>query len=90
MVHSRTSIGIKVLLYSDLLDFPNDLCLTLAGRRGLLAEVAIVGRACDFQNATQHRDRPSIAMLVNELEPQPFSLAKNAVAFFKMSRSTLS
>lgn len=67
-----------------------DLRFFLLRRGDIATDKLIVRGARYFESSAKHRDRPLIAMLVNEREPQLFSLAKNAVAFFKMSRSILS
>jgi hypothetical protein len=43
----------------------------------------VVRRSRHFENSTENRDRPSIAMFADKLQPQLLSLAKNAVAFLK-------
>ena len=75
---------------TNLFDRIGDLLLFVLSRRGFSSGEFVVGRTRHFESPAEHRDRPSIAMLVNESEPQLLSLAKNAVAFFKMSRSILS
>ena len=71
-------------------DFVHNLFLILVGSGRLSVEPLVERSTRDFQNAAHHDDRPAMLMLRNELQPHPFSLAKNAVAFFKMSRSILS
>ena len=50
----------------------------------------IVAAAADFQHAALHSDRPDGPVLVNEAISHGDSLAKKAVAFFKISRSMVS
>lgn len=79
-----------MLLGMNLLNGASDLLLFCLGRRDIEMSESVVRRTRHFESSTEHRDRPPIVMPVNELEPQLLSLAKNAVAFFKMSRSILS
>ncbi|GAA5508033.1 hypothetical protein Rcae01_03493 [Novipirellula caenicola] len=60
-----------------------DLRFFLLRRGDIATDKLIVGGARHFESSAKHRDRPLIAMLVNEREPQLFSLAKNAVTFLK-------
>lgn len=50
----------------------------------------VEGRAADLQDFAEDFDGPEVSVLVDEAKSQEFSLAKKAVAFFKMSRSILS
>ncbi len=79
-----------MFLQSNRFDGPDDLHLLRLGRGGPTMSEPVVRSRGDFQNSTQHRNRPSMAVLADELQPQPFSFAKKAVAFFKMSRSMMS
>jgi hypothetical protein len=89
-MHSRTAVGIVMFLYADLLDGLSDLRLLDLSLRRITPNELVVRSSRHFEDSTEHRDRPAIAMLVDELQPQLLSFAKNAVAFFKMSRSILS
>ena len=79
-----------MFLQSNFVDGLSDLRLFVFRFARITTSKPIVRRTCHFENSTEHRDRPSIAMLANKLQPQLLSFAKNAVAFFKMSRSILS
>ncbi len=58
---------------------------------GILSAKPLVERSsCDLKHAAESRDWPLFLLLPDELQPQVFSFAKKAVAFFKMSRSILS
>ena len=89
-VHAGTSVRIVMFLQSNRFDGSDDLHLLRLGRRGPTMSELVVRSGGDFQNSTQHRNRPAMAVLADELQPQPFSFAKKAVAFFKMSRSMMS
>jgi len=89
-MHPRTSVRIEVFLQPN---FVNGLShLHFFGFRfaRTTADKPLVRRTRHVEDSTEHRDRPSIAMLADKPQPQLLSLAKNAVAFFKMSRSILS
>ncbi len=67
----------------------NQVLFFLSGRR-FTSQPFVKRRTSDFQLVAQHFNWPAISMLFDELKPQPFSLAKKAVAFFKMARSIFS
>ena len=88
-MHSWTSIRFVMFLQSNRLDGPEDLHLLRLGCRGPTTSELVVRSRGDLQNSKQHRIRSSMAVLADELQPQPFSFAKKAVAFLKMSRSMM-
>jgi len=69
-VHAWASIGVVMLPHSNLLDDLDDLCLLGQGGRGIATDELIVCGASDFEGPAEHRDRPVIAVLVDELQPQ--------------------
>ena len=89
-VHPWTPVGIVALEQTDLFDFRDDLDLLPFRFGGRAMSELIVCCSRDMEHSTEHRDWPAITMLVDEVQSQVFSLAKKAVAFFKMSRSILS
>src|SRR5205823_6263898 len=58
----------------------------LAGTGGPCAPGVVAGGR-DFEGFAQQSHRPLVAVLVDEAEGHVASLAKNAAAFFRMSRS---
>ncbi len=71
-------------------DFGHDQLLLLLSCRRLSSQPFVKCRARYFQHAAQNVNWPAFFMLFDEFKPQPFSFAKKAVAFFKMSRSIFS
>ena len=69
-MHPRASISVVMLLQSNLLYGLNDLCLPGLGGSVIATDELIVSCASDFEGSAEHRDRPVIAVLVNELQPQ--------------------
>ncbi len=69
-LHSWASIRIVMFLQSDVLNGLDDLSLLeLGGCRAATGESVISG-ASDFEGSAEYRDRPAIAVLSNELQPQ--------------------
>lgn len=69
------------------LDFFNDQLLFLLGFWCLATKPFVKSRTRHLNRATKNFNQKAFSMPVGQLKPSPFSLAKKAVAFFKMSRS---
>src|SRR4051812_12423290 len=85
-MHARTSVQLAILpmLHADL--FQQVLLTDLPHRRlALLPQIKSAAR--DLQHTADRTHRPAGAMFVDEAELHGCSLAKNAAAFFKISRS---
>ena len=89
-VHSWTSVVGHPWLLADLFDrFNGFVSFDRTCCRLSLFPLVVSGPA-DLQHSALDLNWPSTAMLADELEPQLLSLAKKAVAFFRISRSILS
>ena len=89
-MHSWAAVVLMTWQCVNAFDFRNDQLLFLLSGRRLAAKPFVESCASDFQDLAKNIDGPAVAMFFDELKSQPFSLAKKAVAFFKMSRSILS
>lgn len=69
-LHSRASIRIVMFFQSDFLDGLNDLGLLDLGGCGTATGESVISGASDFEGSAEHCDRPAIAALSNELQPQ--------------------
>src|SRR5262249_13554308 len=87
LVHPRTAVAVLELLAMNLMHFGHQ--LTLADRPGAFWTLlpGVIPAPRDVECLAQHAHRPGVLMGLNELVSHGFSFAKNAVAFFKMSRS---
>ncbi len=74
----------------DAFDFGHDLILFHLGFRHRRSQVFVKGSSRYLENATLDSNWPKLAIFFDEAKPQLLSLAKKAVAFFKISRSILS
>src|SRR5205085_2602049 len=70
-----------------LADLFQKLLLTDLPGRGRAFDPGVEPAAADFQHAADHAHRPDLSMSLDEGELHGCSLAKNAAAFFKISRS---
>lgn len=86
-MHSWTAVILMARERVNAFDFGRDQLLLLLSCRGLSSQPFVKSRARDFQHAAQGLYWPAFFMLFDEFKPQPFSFAKKAVAFLKMSRS---
>ena len=86
-VHSRTPVGFTAcrVKTSDLRREPG---ILLSSLRGFTATPSVVAGTRNLENSTRDSDRPDRLLRVDELVPHEFSLAKKAVAFFSISRSS--
>ncbi len=62
--------------------------ILLSSLRGFTATPSVVAGTRNLENSTRDSDRPDRLLRVDELVPHEFSLAKKAVAFFSISRSS--
>jgi len=69
-MHPQASMGVVMLLQSNLLDGFNDLRLLGLGGSVIAIDEFILSCTSDFDGSAEHGDRPVIAVLVNELHPQ--------------------
>lgn len=69
-LHPRTSICIVMFLQSDFLDGLDDLRLLDLGGCEIATDESVASGASDFEGSAEHRDRPVIAVLTNEFQPQ--------------------
>ena len=86
-VNSRTPVGFTACRVkpSDLRREPG---ILLSSLRGFTATPSVVAGTRNLENSTRDSDRPDRLLRVDELVPHEFSLAKKAVAFFSISRSS--
>lgn len=70
LMHPRASISVVMLLQSNLLYGCSDLLLLGFGGSVIATDELIVSCARDFEGLAEHRDRPVIAVLVNDLQSQ--------------------
>ncbi len=89
-VHSWASVVSHPWLLVNLFDRFNGFVSFDRGGRWLCLLPLVVSSPADLQHAALNLNGPSFSMLEDEVEPQLFSLAKKAVAFFRISRSILS
>ncbi len=89
-MHPRAAVGAEPGYCVDATDFSHNASLLTTGLRFASLERLVEGSPRHPEDAALRFDRPDRAMLLNEPDSQLLSLAKKAVAFFKMSRSILS
>lgn len=70
LMHPRASISVVMLLQSNRLYGFNNLRLLGFGGTVIATDELIVSCASDFESSAEHRGRPVITVLVNELQPQ--------------------
>src|ERR1051325_277805 len=85
-VHPRAAVDPPVLVV-DGLDLHRQFLPPTPPGAGLALEPRVEPAAGHLQHTAHHRDGPYLAMLLDEGELHGCSLAKNAAAFFKISRS---
>ena len=89
-VHSWASIVSHSWLLVDLFDRFDGFVSFDCGRGSLCFLALVVSGPTDLQHLALDLNWPSLPMREDEVAPHLLSLAKKAVAFFKMSRSVLS